>query len=61
MVNDIRQKGSDASLQRLKAAVSALSSKQASILRSAFREVPEDFRFEPDSFTELNGFKPLAN
>jgi serine/threonine protein kinase len=61
VVNDIRQKGSDASLQRLKAAVSALSSKQASILRNAFREVPEDFRFEADSFTELNGFKPLAN
>ena len=61
VVKDLRQKGSDATLARLRAAVSALSSKQASLLQNAFRKVPEDFRFEADSFPEQNGFTPLAN
>ena len=61
VVTDLRQKGSEASLARLRAAVSALSSSQASLLQNAFRKVPEDFRFESDPFPEKAGFKPLVN
>lgn len=61
VVSNLRKNGSDASLPRLRAAVAALSSKQASLLREAFRHVPEDFRFDADSFPERAGYKPLAN
>lgn len=61
VVADMRQKGSDASLPRLRAAVASLSSKQASLLQNAFRRVPEEFKFEADQFPDQNGFTPLAN
>lgn len=61
VVTTLRQKGSEASMARLRSAVSALSSKQATLLQNAFRNVPDDFRFEADLFPEKDGFKPLAN
>lgn len=61
VVASLRKKGPDASLIRLRAVVSALSSKEAGRLREAFRQVPDDFRFEADVFPDQGGFEPLAN
>jgi len=60
-VQRLRQSGSVASLERLRAAVASLSSKQANLLQNAFRKVPEDFHFEADQFPAHGGFKPLTN
>ena len=50
-----------ASLDRLRQVLSGLSSKEVRTLRQTFRHVPDDFRLQPDTFPEKNGFSPLAN
>ncbi|ODT57555.1 hypothetical protein ABS71_19685 [bacterium SCN 62-11] len=57
----VAQQTRGASLDRLRKVLSGLSSKEVRNLRDAFHKVPDDFRMEPDTFPEKNGFSPLAN